>query len=207
MSNGEDQSGDNLDPLEFNKLRRNLLLVSVTLLVIDWLGVSFSGLKEFSFSNQKMYVQNPAGIVVIIWLVWSYCLIRYIACHLDTKGNNTISRAFRNELKDRYIRIVSKKLTKNPIKDQRPFPGPDIQMKSFELPYNYIFRIRIHMTTGREEEHDIRVMAMSVWLAQLMTLTKVIFARTITSQYYLPYLVAFSPVLLLIYKSFDHTPY
>ena len=185
---------EQLGPAGFGKQRRNILLISVLLAAGLWVGVSFTPLSEITIFGNKILLSRTKGIEHIVWGVWLYFLIRYIAFHLRyQKSDQKFDYLFGlgiNNLYQLYIHSVLLKQGKNPHEYQK-----EIVRLTF-LGSLYI-RMKKQNSTSWEDTYKLPISPMKISIARLKVLGRVLFRMPEISEFYLPYLVALLPVILV----------
>lgn len=72
------------------KSRRNLITISVVLILFDFAEVSIG---QVSFLGTNLVIGNPDIIHKFMWITWAYLLLRYFQ-HLLDKGDLGLVRSF-----------------------------------------------------------------------------------------------------------------
>lgn len=190
------------DRAGFHKHRRNLLIVSWALFAGLWVGISFDKLSTLHVFGHTFLVHDPSRIGDIIWMMWVYFLVRYFACHMEITRGHREERfwvAFQQELKNRYGNLARVALERESPQIKWHEAHQGLGPLRFTRRFSYDCHVRVRPGVESEEQTDISLAVMSVWLARLRAFNSIIFSRTLTSQYYLPYAIAVSPVVLLLY--------
>lgn len=81
-----------------NKSRRNLIVVSVVLVIFDVAAVSIT---KVSVLGTELLVGNPAVVHAFLWVLWAYLLVRY-AQFLGAENDLGIRNAFLQKM-DRLL--------------------------------------------------------------------------------------------------------
>lgn len=187
----------------FHKYRRNLLIISWALFTGLWIGLNVDNLSTIRVLGNTVSVQNPSRIAYIIWFMWAYFLLRYIACHIEltkSRQKDCFKYVLQQEVKLRYENIVKKIIGREfqEVKWHEARLGQLILTRKL----SYQCHVCIRPGSNSEDKIDIELSVFPVWLARLRALFYTIFGRTVTSEYYYPYAVSFAPVVLLVYGLF-----
>ena len=187
----------------FHKYRRNLLIISWALFAGLWIGLNVDNLATIRVFGNTVSVQNPSRIAYIIWLMWAYFLLRYIACHIElTKSHQKdfFRYVLQQEVKLRYEYIL-KKIIRREYQDVK-WHEARVGQLILSRKLSYQCQVSIRPGSNSEDKFDIQLSVFTVWLARLKAFFYTIFGRTITSEYYYPYAISFAPVVLLAYEIF-----
>ena len=178
-------------------------MISVLLAAALWVGVSFAPLGEIIFFGNKLSFARTDGIAHVAWIVWLYCLIRYVAYHLQyQKPEEKFLFYFRNALHNAYSMLVQLEVLK-----QGKFPLSDyyhVVLVSMTF-LGASCRIRVKQRNSATAWEEIEPIKLSVsptatWFVRTRVLAIALFGRAYTSEYYLPYLVALLPIVVTLIR-------
>lgn len=185
-----------LERAGFGKQRRNLLITSVLLMSILWLGVDFSKLKTIRIFSESLAIERPEAIFYIAWLAWIYFLIRYIAFHLEyQKPDEKFLFVIANRLKNAHREITVSELKKKGI----TFPEYNLNCirTSFLGNISHI-QLKLGSSSKWGEAEKLSINPTKTWFIRLRVIIKVLFGVAGTSEYYLPYFIAVLPLIVLV---------
>ena len=192
-------------PLEragFSKQKRNLLVMSFLLAAGLWAGVSFAPMGEITVFGQKLLLATPERIGYVAWTVWLYFLLRYVGFHLQyQKPEEKFLYYFRRDLHNAYDRLIRAEVLK-----QGKLPESDYYVGLFSMTFfgaSCCIRVKPKTSTTLWEQIEpikLRISPMATWLARMKVSAKALFGTAFTSEYYLPYVVALLPVVLILIR-------
>lgn len=81
---------DESDDVSFLRQRRNIILMSLTILFFELAGIRIS---ELSLAGNKIIVSNPEVIEISLIVFYSYFLIRYHQIYLSDQRNIVLQNA------------------------------------------------------------------------------------------------------------------
>lgn len=182
----------------FCKQRRNLLVISVLLATGLWIGPSLEQLSKVTIFGNELSLSRPGGIAHIAWMVWLYFLIRYVGFHLQyQKSNEKFVFLFRINLKNAHWAIMVPEAQKHGI----TFSGGQVEIiRTTFFGASCYIRTKPDGASPLEETITLSISPKATWFARVKVLAKVLFGVAVTSEYYLPYLVALLPVVLLLIR-------
>lgn len=185
----------------FRRQRRNLLVVSFVLTAGLWVGISFEPLKEITIHGHKLlFLARPERISHLVWGLWLYFLIRYVAFHYQIQGGenlvNTFLQSFRNVPLQVALSAASKQGISPSVNQIEPIrvtlfgASCDIHTRPYggTAPWGEPIKLTIRRT--------------AILSALIRTFTKSIFGMVSASEYSLPYIVALLPLVIIAVKSF-----
>jgi hypothetical protein len=191
-----------LERAGFGKQRRNLLVISILLAAGLWVGVNFESLRKITiYGHELLLLYRPEGIAHVAWIVWLYFLIRYIGFHHEyQKPDEKFLYYFRSDLTAKYFQIAESEFRK-----QGKYTDFQYGMRLLSVTFlgaSCSILMPARPVTGLEKKEPINlsISPTKIWFARLKALTKALFGKASTSEYYLPYLVAFLPVLLILIR-------
>jgi len=182
----------------FGKQRRNLLVISVLLATGLWVGPSLEQLSKITIFGNELSLSRPGGLAHIAWMVWLYFLIRYIGFHLQyQKSDEKFVFLFRINLKNAHRAIIVPEAQKQGVS----FRNNQVEIiRTTFLGDSCYLRRNSHGGESPWEEVTLSISPTATWFARIKVLAKVIFGVAVTSEYYLPHLVALLPVVLLLIR-------
>src|SRR5688572_2283141 len=80
--------------------RRNLMAMSCLLLVFDFADISIA---KVSILGTELVVGKPRVLIIFIWAVWAYALLRYYQFTQDCFIGNSLA----NEYRSRLVAIIA----------------------------------------------------------------------------------------------------
>ena len=182
----------------FGKQRRNLLVTSVLLTAGLWVGVSFAPLGTITiYGHEFLLLTRPGGIAHIAWMVWLYFLIRYVAFHLQyQKGQEKFVYLFRAGLRNAYREFINSEL----LKQGKTISEYNVDIFRTTFLGTCYISARTCSDPPLKETIRLSTSRTKIMFARTRVLAKVLFGSAVTSEYYLPYLVALLPVVLLLIR-------
>lgn len=182
----------------FVRQRRNLLIISLVLLFAETSELSLSKLNIF---GNELLIRNPMTVNYALWAAWFYWLVRYYQYFLHAQGRLEIREAYSNRLEGSVRELVRKRaLPQCQAKENYFFR--EIEKKSLrEWTINHGERIRT-VDEGRTEYKDINrtdtLTFNNLLLSRVRSWFYVVFQTRYATEYILPFLIAFAPLLYQI---------
>ncbi len=191
----------------FVRQRRNLMMVSAALLLVESADVKFS---ELNLLGNKFLIENPGVINIGLWIAFLYWLYRYYVYFHDIGEKGFVSK-YRSRMMDLVCAIAFKQLNTTrtewlPSATQgktRLQLGPD---RSFyqRLLWRYEIKLSVLITTtsgvdGQSPElryfdHHVVSDRVPLAVAHLRAWLHVLTKTHLFSEYLLPFAVALLPV-------------
>jgi len=210
----------------FIRQRRNLMLISVALLLV--IGAGFRP-EKINILGNTITVDNPDYIIYGIWMLWSYWFIRYIQHYNDLKDTEWRQR-YSEELNfriQRWAEPLALKLRAGiDLEDKHisKFLGqPEYKPKGYGAPpWSY----QLNNSKIRRDENDqlevmvqlesfdagggkhnnvpifVPVGRLRFVLCSILSHSKIVRSTRLFSEYTFPFLVAFAPLWFAIYKMY-----
>ena len=174
--------------------RRNLIVVSTALLLVDFAHVSIT---RVSILGVTLVVGRPEVIYTFAWVVWFYFLARYLqhyAAEEDRGIQSGFQAAFERSLSSKINQLVEGRVREARYTNYGPDKIQKIGFLSWQLPLQLY-----EPATGKVESVDsIEVPRWNVLKAILVGLSQVIFVTPKATDYFLPIILALSaPVVTL----------
>lgn len=186
----------------FVRQRRNLLIVSVSLAATILMELRLE--TPVSFFGNTISIGNPNAIGVLLWALWLYFLVRYLAFHAQYQPTSEDVSAFFLGQRQKYVGYTARKAieTAHPEIVERK---TNVSFQGFKKrsATQYSATVTISaMPNAPEQTVEIDLKLFPVWLAGCKALLRAGFTYAPTTEYILPYVVAVVPLILYFSKSF-----
>ncbi len=179
------------DDNDFNKQRRNLILVSAIILAKSYLGIDYSKLEFIA----GITVENPEGFRVVLWILWFYFFIRYFNKFFETEST------FKTPLfkiRDDFIKNICAKLytrTQTPERKEN-LSVQTIQRKIFTLENKV--NINYNHADGKPDDEIYIFRPLKTISLYLRGLLHYIFKTHYFFEYYFPIFFSLLPLWTLL---------
>lgn len=186
----------------FVRQRRNLLIVSMSLVATTLMELRLE--TPVSFFGNTISIGNPNAIGVLLWTLWLYFLIRYVAFHVQYQPSDESVGMFFRGWRQTYMNnaaIKAIEIAQPEIKDRNIPVSLQRLNKKGAMRYTATVTIAA-MLNAPERTVEIGLPVYGVWTAGVKAFLRASLTYAPTSEYYIPYVVAVMPLVLCIAKSF-----
>lgn len=196
----------------FDRARRNLIVVSVLLFVGIYAGVRV--LESLSFLGVGLHIDHPERLDGGLWIAWFYCLVRYLQSLRDLSDTGLESR--RANWIHRAARAEAIRRAKQEAMEKYKLTGPETTSVQFFVSfaerqyfllrdtYSFVVHLGIQSTddqgtkTDRADSFDTVIHGPVVREIVRKSWRYVILETTWATEYVLPLVVAFVPVVVVV---------
>jgi len=199
----------------FIRQRRNLIVISLCLLVYDSFGLD---LEKVNIFGNELNVQNHDLLPTALWIIYAYFFIRYYQYFNDLydRGIITKYRIQVNKLLINWAYAKGKKdyIIENNINDtsKYKFGVPESHFSEIEtwkitIEGKASAIISTKINNGLATNNDlITFRHVANWAViirfKIQSIFHVCFRTHLVSEYYLPFIIAITPLIWRLYKSF-----
>lgn len=171
--------------------RRNLILISVLLLAFVFLKIKVD---KLSILGSEITVENPQGILVFVWIIWAYFLVRYYQ-FLREKSDLELISNINGRFSSKANSHVFKKLNKQ-------FIQGSIEFSRAGIFWNYRVMEYDPSISSVQETSSGQLPGTSALFWFLGSSAHVFINTTKFTDYVLPLLVALSVPIVYLVKYF-----
>ncbi len=198
----------------FIRQRRNLIIISLCLLFYDSFGLD---LKKVSILGNELYVQNHDLLPTVLWIIYTYFLIRYYQYFNDLYDRG-IATKYRIQVNQSLINWAYAKGKKDYIVENKinnttkyKFGVPESHFSEIEAwKIEIEGKANVLMTTKINSGIDTRNANVAFryvanWVViircKIQSIFHVCFRTHLVSEYYLPFIIAITLLIWRLYKS------
>lgn len=196
----------NSDPLVqeyFVKQRRNIILISLVILLSEYLGFK---IEKINILGNQIDVENPQNFCQLLWVVWVYFLWRFYS-YLNSLGDLGFAYSFRNTMSLLLHEAAKEKAQNDPSKFLISTSGHNCKVGShlFGIKYLDKFSAKVGIEILGEppyvsirENIGVPLGFNVLFIAYCKFFFGIIFKSHLSSEYILPFFIASSPVFYAI---------
>ena len=191
----------------FTKQRRNLILISLAILLSEYLGFK---IEKINILGNQLEVENPQNLYKLFWLVWAYFLWR-TSSYLCVLGPLGFVDTFRDKMNALLPLIARNKILSDPsqfsvLTDEHNYKVEDgIYGINFQGNFNAKVGVRIsNLTPPKDTQNvhlDVPLNLLELFIPYTKYLFYIIFKSHYFTEYILPFLIALLPVLFTNWPS------
>ena len=193
----------------FCRQRRNLMLISIALLLIHAADLKFTTINIF---GNKATFQNQTIIHTALWIAWAYWLLRYHQYSRDI-GDKGYEKTFKIRLNKKAEKAAQKKVKKSNewhrIKEAslEKKGGPPIAKDYITTNTKTFFKYQGHVkiSTLKPSGHaydeyriNITLNYRDISIPLILAVCHVLLNTTLVTEYILPYFIAFMPFFYIL---------
>lgn len=189
--------------------RRNLLLTSIALSLIQYSGIVF---KKISIFGNEAEINDPNVILILLWIFWLYFALRYYQ-HFREIPDKGISRLYRQILHN-SVAMLAQRRYKESFVPSPTFQGikPKFRFESMQPTYRGPFNAEVTLpatisyklpTSAQHEERKTETIKLGwkeMFVPNLRSLSHVFINTSLATEYLLPIGVASLPLVFEMIK-------
>lgn len=183
--------------------RRNLLLTSVALFLVQYSGIVF---KKISFFGNEAEINDPYMILILLWIFWFYFALRYYQ-HFREIPDKGISNIY-DQILHNSVAMLARKRYQDAFVPSSNFQGMEREFRfesiqptfhgrahvEVKLPATVLYKLP---TGGQGEERKTEFIVLrwkDMFFPNLRSLLHVVINTSLATEYLLPIGVALLPL-------------
>lgn len=194
----KDKTGEYLSA-PFKRQRRNLLFISISMIIVALLEIRLDEIASFTFFNNVFNINNPGNFPLVLIAFWSYFLIRYRALHFReftavsaTPLSSEVRKGHQQEIGNWVKRILVKRGNKYNLV---------LMGSSYPKILEAIFILGVVNNDGKKRPYKslkIKPTGCVLLLSWVISATKALFKNPSFTDFNFPYILAFTAIILYL---------